>query len=142
MSIKGPEDVGISKTTFFAGSLAVFASGLLLGVHRVMKKEKASLNIRSQRPEIFLAARALGWGTALCFGAFAAGGAVFSYTTKVTNLQEFDVWARQVGLSVPLPKAPDTPESRAEVKEIEDDINYFMDTVIKGKPDEAEGSKE
>ena len=141
MSIKGPEDVGISKTTFFAGALAVFASGLLVGVHRVMKKEKSSLNIRSQRPEIFLAARALGWGTALCFGAFAAGGAVFSYTTKVTNLQEFDVWARQVGLSVPLPKAPDTPESRAEVKEIEDDINYFMDTVIKGKSDEAEGKE-
>lgn len=130
MSINGPEDVGISKTAFFTGSLAVFGSGLMFGVYRVMKKEKAKISLKSQRPDIVLAASALAYGTALCFGTFAAGAAVFRYTTKVTNLQEFDVWARNVGMSVPLPKVPDTPEARAQTQEFEDDINNFLETVV------------
>jgi hypothetical protein len=131
-TIKGPEDIGFSKTSFLVGSMSVFAAGSLFGVYRVFKKEKTTLNIKAQRPHVMLALRALGWGTALCFGSFAAAGAAFTYVTKVTTLQEFDVWARQVGLSVPMPQIIETQESKAEAKELEDDMNKFVESVVNG----------
>jgi hypothetical protein len=131
-TIKGPEDIGFSKTSFLVGSMGVFAAGSLFGVYRVFKKEKTTLNIKAQRPHVMLALRALGWGTALCFGTFAAAGATFTYVTKVTTLQEFDTWARKVGLSVPIPQIIETQESKAEAKELEDDMNNFVESVVNG----------
>lgn len=132
MSIKGPEDIGFSRTTFFAGSLSVFGGSLLFGVYRVFKKEKTKLDIKAQRPHVMLALRALGYGTALCLGAFAAAGAAFSYTTKVTTLQEFDTWARRVGTSVPIPRVEESSASVAEAKELENDLNMFVESIVKG----------
>ena len=144
MSIKGPDDIGISKTGFFAGSLGMFGSGLLFGVYRVFKKEKSKLDIKSQRPHVMLAVRALGWGTALCFGTFAAAGATFSYVTKVTTLQGFDKWAREVGLSVPMPKIEVDANAQAETKQLEDDLNSFVESFVNGTlaEDSKDGEKE
>lgn len=141
MSITGPDDIGFSKTTFFAGSLSVFGGGLLFGVYRVFRKEKTKIDIKSQRPHVLLAFRALGWGTALCFGTFAAAGAAFSYVTKITTLQEFDAWARDVGTVVPVPKVAETSQTKAETKELEDDLNRFVESIVKGTLGSDSGSE-
>ena len=143
MSIQGPDDIGFSKTTFFAGSLGVFASGLLFGVYRVCKKEKTTIDIKANRPHVMLAVRALGYGTALCFGAFAAAGAAFSYTTKITTLSEFDTWARKIGEGVPVPKVIENEETKEETKELEDSLNKFVESVVNGTTfDKEDGVKE
>lgn len=132
MSIKGPDDIGFSKSTFFAGSLAVFGGSLLFGVYRVMKKEDAKISIKTHKPEVMLAFKALAYGTALCIGAFAAAGATFSYTTKVTTLKEFDVWARKVGMIVPVPKVIEDAQSKAEADEFEQELNRMVESVVNG----------
>lgn len=134
MSINGPDDIGFSKSTFFAGSLAVFGGSLLFGVYRVMKKEDARISIKTHKPEVMLAFKALAYGTMLCVGAFAAAGATFSYTTKVTTLQEFDVWAKRVGMSVPVPKIAEDAQSKAETDEFENELNKMVESVVNGTP--------
>ena len=141
MSITGPNDIGLSKTAFFAGSLGIFSSGMLFGVYRVMRKENAKLNAKAQRNQIFFAARALGWGTVLCLGAFAGAGAVFSYTTKVTTLSEFDVWAKKMGENVPMPQVPQDAAAKAEAAEIEKNLNDFVESILSGKSLLDEGDK-
>jgi hypothetical protein len=134
MSINGPDDIGFSRSSFFAGSLAVFSGSLLYGVRRVMKKEKVKFSFAQQRAHIFFALRALGWGTALCFGAFAGAGALFSYTTKVTTIEGFDAWARTAGagLNIPLAKAPDDDATKKEVADLETNLNKFVEAYVNG----------
>jgi hypothetical protein len=130
MSINGPGDIGVSRTAFFAGSLSAFGGGLLYGVYKVFKKEKTKINVKAQKPLFMLAFRALGYGTALCFGSFAAAGAAFIYTTKITTLNDFDVWARQVGAQVPIPRIEETSESRAEAEQAERELNAFVESFM------------
>ena len=94
----------ISKTTFYAGSFGLFSTGVLLGVHSILKKEKMgglpalfSAKIDNKmsskakdgnklvitRSSVFLATRALGYGTLLCVGSFAGIISVFIAITGV-----------------------------------------------------------
>ncbi|KAJ1442000.1 hypothetical protein B484DRAFT_390433 [Ochromonadaceae sp. CCMP2298] len=139
MSVTGPDDIGISKTGFFAGSLGVFSSGMLFGVYRVMRKEDAKLSHIAQRSQVMLAMRALGWGTVLCLGSFMGAGALFSYTTKVTTFQGFDHWMKGIGtgLNIPTPHAPKDAAAAAadilEVQQLEKDMEDFINTVWTGE---------
>lgn len=142
MSINGPEDIGVSRTGFFTGSLAMFGGGLLFGVYRVFKKEKTRLDIKTQKPQVMIAFKALAYGTALCFGAFAAAGAVFTYTTKVTTAKEFDTWARKWGALVPVPRVEPTVESEQEAKEVEALVASIVGATLSGNDDNENKSED
>jgi len=134
-SIKTPDDIGFTKAQFFAGSLAVFGGGLLFGVHRATRRENVRFtSILSRRSQVLFALSALGWGSVLCLGSFAAAGATFSYITKVTSLQEFDTWAKGVGASTGInEKIPVTENDVKEMEAIEKNISDFMQTAWTGK---------
>ena len=125
----------ISKTSFFAGSLAIFSCGMLIGVYGVTRKEKTKISMAVHRSNVFLAMRAFGWGTALCLGTFAGAGALFMATTKVSSVKELDAYAKDAAEKMKLPKMikkmePKDAEEKArmdkEVAEIEENLNEFF----------------
>lgn len=130
----------LSKTTFFAGSLAVFSSGMLFGVYRVLKQEKGT--IKGNMTPLMVACKALAWGTVLCLGTFAGAGAAFSYATNVTTIKEFDVWAKAAGkkLNLPVPKVD--AKEQEESEEIEKQLTMFFDSlwVTKSEDDSTRNS--
>jgi len=76
-------------SSFFVGAFTVFGGGMLYGVHRVLKKEQFKLNLKMHRTPFAVASKALLWGTALCFGTFSAGTAVFISASGISSFREF-----------------------------------------------------
>lgn len=141
-SIKSADDIGISKSAFLTGSVGAFSAGMLLGVWRVTRKEQTRITVKTHRPQILFALSALGWGTVLCLGTFGLAGAVFSYSTGVTTIREFDSWAKRAGRSLNIPTPIETEKSRAESRQIENDLNTFFDSIVSGSNgDDAQSSK-
>ena len=132
-NINSAEDIGISKPTFLAGSVGAFSAGLLFGVWRVTRKEQTRITVKTHRPQILFALSALGWGTVLCLGTFGLAGAIFSYSTGVTTISEFDSWAKTVGRGMNIPKPLETEKSQAESRQIESDLNKFFETILSGE---------
>eukprot|EP01039_Chlorochromonas_danica_P003644 gene3644-3989_t len=137
----------ISRTTFFISSAGIFSLGMLFGVHRVMKKEKADVPaLRHSAPPAFMAARALGWGTVLCLSAFTCTTVAFSLLTGIESTSQFATAARQKlvkwGISeelTPARQAALEQESMEMVKSIEEGwdelVNSFSDklpSIMKG----------
>ncbi|RYH13743.1 hypothetical protein EON65_34910, partial [archaeon] len=101
----------ISTSTFFLGCGGVLSAGMLYGVHRAMRQEKTTIGAMRSQPSFFMAFRAFGWGTALCFGAFTGGVIAFSLATGVRTPEDLARTARKslvtLGISEEL-----TPEKR------------------------------
>jgi hypothetical protein len=72
---------------FLVGSLGIFGFGALYGVRAVLQREKVKLDMRGAAFNV--AAKALLYGTALCFGTASLGTAIFITTSGIKTWPEF-----------------------------------------------------
>jgi len=119
----------ISKTTFFTGSLGIFSIGVLLGVRRVMKRNSQDAP-SSNLSGALLAARALGWGTLLCLGAFAGIGAVYSTLTGITTAEQFGKQSKELIRKLGIEYVP-TEEEKLELNKVEKEWDDYFDAMFK-----------
>ena len=93
---KRPKEKSLATSTFFAGSLGIFCTGMMLGIYHQLKKEKFVLNSESNRGPFMIACKAFLYGSVLCFAGFGGGVAAIAATTGTSSLQEFTDLSRRV----------------------------------------------
>jgi hypothetical protein len=78
-----------SFTIFMWTGAGVALAGMAFGVHRQLRKEKFSFTFREHRGSVFLAFKALLYGTILCATAFGAGAVAVVKAYDVKSKEEF-----------------------------------------------------
>mmetsp|Transcript_2891 Transcript_2891/g.3052 ORF Transcript_2891/g.3052 Transcript_2891/m.3052 type:complete len:140 (+) Transcript_2891:72-491(+) len=88
------EKENVSKVSFFATSLGIVSAGALYGLHRQLRVENFKYN-QANKGLFLFAAKALLYGTVLCFSTFGVGISTIAISTKTRSLQEFSDLARR-----------------------------------------------
>lgn len=137
----------ISLKSFGIGSLSVFSLGMVGGVYRVMQKNKGH-GLGSRATHGVIAAKALIYGTALCFGAFSGTLALFAYVSNITTGKELEASIKNTtvryfpGFSFESQYEAMTEEAKAETDQIETDLNNFIKEYYQGEDEDSEDSEE
>ncbi len=143
-SVNEQREESISKTFFFTGSLGVFSLGMMIGIQRIMKKEGHNLPPENRSAAAGLAAKALGVGTLLCLGAFAAGSAIFVGVTGITTVEQFGEFARKMVHGTGLPKTTEgrSQEEEEESKKAEQELEKILNDFFSPKKEEEKNKPE
>ena len=128
----------------FLGTCAMITvGGIAYGVRRQLRKEKFTFNIKEHGSSAVLAAKAFLYGTLLCAGGFATGGAAICTIYDINSPQEFGDFMR-AKVSPLWKKSPEFKFDEEKIKGMseKEELAYWSKTIEETEVEQEETSGE